>query len=85
MIEGAAARSESTTKMKLIDLALKKIEISMGRSPSSRLTPGYQRSMSHEEREEKMFAISELQRTTSLTVQVGFLIIDSVIKLTSCH
>ena len=70
MIEGAAARSESTTKLKLIDLALKKIEVSLGQSPSTpRLTSGYQRSMSHEEREEKMFAISELQRTTLETVQ----------------
>ena len=70
MIEGAATMSDSIAKLSLIELALKKVEVQLGQSPGSgKFTSGYSRSMSDEEREQKMAEIAEKQRNASANIQ----------------
>jgi hypothetical protein len=70
IIEGAATKSESSTKLKFIERAIKKTNSALGEEPiSPTFTSGYRRSMSHDEHEEKLFEITVQQRNVSQAVQ----------------
>lgn len=70
IIEGAATKSESSTKLNFIERAIKKTKSALGQDPiSPTFTSGYRRSMSFEEHEEKLSEITSLQRKTSESVQ----------------
>ena len=63
LLEGAAARSEATTKVKLIDAALLKARISTGDEPlEPPPTKGYQRTLSGIQREAAAAASRALQQ-----------------------
>jgi hypothetical protein len=63
MLEGAAARSDNTTKINLIDIAITKARVSLGDLPPVPIpTLGYQKSMSEEQRARSDSEMSLLKR-----------------------
>ena len=66
MLEGAATKSDTATKVNLIDIALTKAMISVGDiPPGPQPTDGYQRIMSPVERKKTSIARTLLQRKYS--------------------
>jgi hypothetical protein len=69
MLEGAAARSDNTNKLNLIDLALKKVHADAGLEPlEPSPTQGFVRSMSSEVNAQVLGTMRELQRSRSENV-----------------
>ena len=70
MLEGAAARSDTSTKLNLIDLAITQTKVSLGDlPPEAPLTLGFTRALSAEAREQKTTTLRTLQRQISQTVR----------------
>jgi hypothetical protein len=70
MLEGAAARSDTSTKLNLIDLAITQTKVSLGDlPPEAPLTLGFTRALSAEAREQKTSTLRTLQRQISQTVR----------------
>jgi len=70
LLEGAAARSDTSTKITLLELALTKVRVSLGQtSPGTRPTMGYAKSMTAQELEEKTQALEDLRQKQYWAVQ----------------
>lgn len=69
MLEGAAARSETSTKLNMIDMAITKVQVELGNTAASPSpTKGFVRSLSSEKRGEIVGSIRKLQRQRSESV-----------------
>eukprot|EP01038_Epipyxis_sp_PR26KG_P004031 gene4031-5768_t len=69
LLEGAAARSDTGTKVNLIELALTKVKITVGEiSPGPTPTQGYMKSLTEEEKENKNESMLVMKRQASITI-----------------